>query len=114
MPDVRKIMVAEDEDAPANGVVVQTPGPLPNWKVVVVPGFFQAVVRAVRTYLQAVVGLLGGSMTGVLPAPVPVGDFWAALMFAAGAALLPAMVSLLWNLSELLGQWDKTRPELRG
>jgi hypothetical protein len=58
-------------------------------------------IRALRTYIQTLVGLLSaagmGADGGVLPA-----DFMSCLLLSAQLALAPAVMSILHNVAELL------------
>jgi hypothetical protein len=95
-------------------------------------------VRVLRTYLQVVLGLLGGSAIGAgvasaylaaigqwflverAFAAVVSGDmprapvFFTILIIALSRAVGPAVICAIWNTAELLGELDKSRPGLRG
>jgi hypothetical protein len=117
MADMPKVLVTERADAPPDGTVVATPAGVPDFQVVVVPGLVRALVRSARTYIQVLIaGLVGVAVpaAGMLPDPLPPMDAGTKIVAVAGAALLPAFVSLLWNVAELLAKLDESAPELRG
>jgi hypothetical protein len=76
------------------------------------------LVRAVRTYLQALVGfLVVGFAAGLIPFvdnPIAATDFVHKLGGAASLAVAPAVISILQNAIELLGKLDVHNPRLRG
>lgn len=80
--------------------------------------FAQAVVRAIRTFLQGWVGFLLLALAGK-PALAAVGivvlpdDFLAALWSSAGLAMAPTVISLLQNLIEIFAKFDESFPKLR-
>lgn len=73
-------------------------------------------VRALRVYLQGLVGFLTANTTGATEAVtgIPVGDFGNQIIIAASLAVAPAVLSLLMNITELLARLDQTAPKLRG
>lgn len=96
-------------------IAAQVPDGQSELCVVVVSAARVVVTRGLRTYLQALLGFLGATAIGVIPTdPVAPPEAWQRLVFAAGLALWPAVISVLQNVLELLGRVDVTRPELRG
>lgn len=103
------VIVTKRSDDPSkpDSILIQTMSP-----------FAQVLVRAARTYLQALVGFLllalAGRSTleavGVVVAP---GDFVSALTTAAGLALAPTVIAFAQNLIEILGRLDEKFPKTR-
>ena len=88
--------------------------------VVTMPAWQIALVRCCRVYLQALLGFLTATGTGLAGAvatavgtPIPAMDFWHMLVFSASLAVAPATVSLIQNVIELLAKIDATNPGLR-
>jgi hypothetical protein len=74
------------------------------------------LVRALRVYLQTLIGLLGALGTGAaatVGVTLTVGDFWHLLVASASIAIAPAFMSILLNTVELLAKWDASNPQLR-
>ena len=82
-----------------------------NVDVVQLPWWQMIGVRALRVYLQSLVGLLGAAALGGLD--VPAADFADKLWVCAGLAIAPACISLLQNSLEILTKLDTSRPQLR-
>lgn len=80
---------------------------MPWWKIV--------GVRALRVYLQGLVGFLTANATGATTAVtgIPVGDFGQQIVTAASLAVAPAVFSLLTNAIELLARLDQRAPQFR-
>lgn len=114
--DAPKILATQREDTPRN-MVVETPEDVPNVRIIVMPALLRMVVRGSRVYLQSLIGLLLLTTTpiaGTLPEPMVPADALTKIVTAAGMALFPAFVSLLWNGLELLNKVDEKLPEWRG
>jgi hypothetical protein len=78
----------------------------------------QVLVRAARTYVQGLVGFLLMELAAKpvaegLGVVVPVGDFLALFVTAAGLAVAPTVVSLLQNAGEFLTSIDSLFPKAR-
>ena len=84
-------------------------------QVVAMPWYQIVGVRALRVYLQGLVGFLTANLTGATTAVtgVAVGDFGHQLTIAASLAVAPAVLSLLTNGIELLAKLDQSHPTLR-
>ena len=109
-----KVLVTERGELDRD-VMATTPPDTPNLRVVVMNGALRVLVRVVRVYLMSLIGFLGIAATGTLPTdPVAPLDAWQKIVLAAGLALYPAFVSLLWNALELLARVDEKAPEVRG
>ena len=66
------------------------------------------LVRALRTFLQTLLGTLTAGMMGVMPAQ----DFLHLLRVCASISVASGVVSLLQNTIELLGRLDQSHPTL--
>lgn len=74
------------------------------------------VVRALRVYLQTLVGLLtalGSGVAASVGVTLTAGDFWHLLAACSSIAVAPAVISAITNTVELLARWDASHPELR-
>lgn len=74
------------------------------------------VVRALRVYLQTLVGLLtalGSGVAASVGVTLTAGDFWHLLAACSSIAVAPAVISAITNTVELLAKWDASHPELR-
>jgi hypothetical protein len=93
-----------DHQAAGVSVVLMAP-----WQII--------LVRALRVYLQTLVGLLTALGTGAaatVGVSLSVGDFWHLLLASASIAVAPSVMSVLLNTIELLAKIDATNPQLRG
>ena len=125
MSTTEKVMVTapsgSDLPLPPSGLVTTPPG-MQDIRLVPMTKLRQIIVRTVRTYLQALLGMLtlkfGGAAIGVdaigtdpvIPQVAPY-EFFGAVVECIGYALAPAFFTLLWNSIELLSDYDdpKTR-----
>lgn len=117
-PATTAVMVTASATAPADGTVLATPGGLPDIVVQTMRPLAQVAVRALRTYVQGVVGFLllnlaASPVMAGLGVVVPPADFLAALKVAAGLALAPAAIAVLMNAGELLARLDESWPKAR-
>ena len=123
MSTTEKVMVtAPAHDGIPAETMVRTDPSLPDLKLVPLTKLRQIIIRTIRTYLQALLGLLalkfGGAAIGVdaigtdpvIPQVAPY-EFFGAVVECVGYALAPAFFTLLWNAVELFNDLDdpKTR-----
>ena len=97
---------------PTNLVTTDRPDTAQRATVRHLPWYVMILVRVVRVYLMTLLGLLGVGATGQLPATAAP-DFAHVLLAAALTAIGPAVVSAIWNATELLAQLDIRQPQLR-
>ena len=109
MPEETKTLVTErpqmTTEKQLNSVTIVALAP---WKI--------AGIRALRVYLQTLVGLLLATGTGAAAAvgvTMSAGDFGHDLLVCASISIAPAAISLLQNIIELLAKLDATNPGLR-
>lgn len=116
-----KVLVTKRDDSPPPAIL-NTPGDAPNVQIVEMPAWKQVIVRAVRAYLQNVLGYILGAGIGtsvafaadaVLPV-MPARDFLTILLAALSAAIGPTLVTIIQNALELTAGLDTSRPGLRG
>jgi len=102
--------------AVGESITFHTPGDNPNVRVVAVTIMSRVVIRAVKTYLQSLVGfLIAAGFTGAVApgsVPLPFQTFTDVLTSAAVAALVPAIMSALTNLTILFTRLDESSPSL--
>lgn len=108
MPEFKTVIAdrAADSAAKVDRTILVALAP---WKI--------AGIRALRVYLQSLVGFLlagGSGAAGAVGITMPVGDFGALLVSCASLAVAPAAISLIQNVIELLAKIDQTNPTLRG
>jgi hypothetical protein len=84
----------------------------PDVTVVTMPPWQMVGVRALRVYLQSVLGFITAGGVG-LDAGVLPNEFGALFFTAVQLALAPAVFSALTNTTELLTKLDISNPELR-
>lgn len=113
MPEPVTVIVAKSADIP-HGTIATTPGSLPNVIIKALNPVWIVLVRALRVYLQTLVGLLSAGATGMAGSVLPAGDFLHMIKVCAGLSLASAIMCALQNTLELLGNIDKHAPELRG
>lgn len=70
-------------------------------------------IRVAKTYVQSLIGFLAASGLGLAPSVLPSGDFVHLMAKAAGLAVAPAVMSLLYNLSTLLTDLGDKFPVLK-
>lgn len=88
--------------------IVTAPGQ-PNIELKVIRPLTMIGVRAFRTFLQTMLGVItAGPATGLIPAK----DFNHLLITAASLSVGAAVISLIQNAVELLGKFDQTHPTL--
>lgn len=86
-------------------------------QIVAMPAWQIIGVRALRVYVQSLLGFLTATSTGLAGAVgvhIDAGDFLRQVTVAASLAVAPAFFSLLQNTAELLASIDTSRPTLRG
>ncbi len=103
-PEIVKTVIT---DRPRSAVVFEAMSPLA-----------QIVVRAARTYIQALVGFLGVAVMGKpvldqVGVTIPAGDFLELLKACSSLAVAPTILSLLMNTGEFLTALDAKFPKLR-
>ncbi len=111
---INTVVVRRDQGVEPS--VAKTAAAMPDIAVRVMSPVAVVLVRALRVYLQTLVGLLGtGAIaSGMVPPDLlPAGDFAHALRVAAGMSLGPAFVCAAQNTIELLGRLDERLPQLR-
>lgn len=82
--------------------------------VVTMPAWQMVLVRAARTYIQALLGFLTASQSGLAAAVgIPIGEFGNQFYVAATLAVAPTVIAFLMNLGEILSDLDVNRPRLR-
>lgn len=111
--NVVKTIVTKREDTVPASVTATTPTRTPaNVRVVAMTAVAQILVRAIRTYIMSLSGLLTaggiGADRGVLP-----DAFGPLLWTCAGMALAPTVMSVLGNAAELMMRLDESLPQLR-
>lgn len=109
-------IVTQRGTSPDATVTAVTPSDQPNVTVQPITIAKRITIRAVKTYLQSLVGfLLTAGFTGsVAPnvAPVPLQTFTDVALTAAVAALVPAAMSALTNLLILFTRLDESNPSV--
>lgn len=110
--DVKTIVTRRDDTVP-HSVMAKTPASTPaNVQVIAMSAIAQTLIRALRTYVMSLSGLLlaggVGADRGVLPS-----EFGPLLWTCAGMALAPTMMSFLANFGELLLKLDESFPQMR-
>jgi hypothetical protein len=112
------VLVTERDTSPPDKTVVVTPPALPNVLIRTMTPIAQVLVRALRTFLQSLVGFLivvmaGRTIIDNVGVMIPATDFLAALKIAASLALAPTVISFIQNLVELLARVDESFPKAR-
>lgn len=95
-----------------NGQVLQTASGLPNFVVKGVQPLVMILVRAVRVFLQTLIGLVTTGLAS--PTALPAKDFAHLLLLCASLSLAPAVICIIQNAIELLGKIDQSHPTLAG
>jgi hypothetical protein len=110
--EVVKTIVTKRDDSIPTTVEARTPQAMPNVTVIPMTALKQTLVRAARTYVMSLSGLLLaggiGADQGVLP-----NEFGLLLWTCAGMALAPTVMSILANAAELLARIDEQFPQMR-
>jgi hypothetical protein len=90
------------------GTIITAEGQ-PNIKVQVLQPLTIIAVRAMRVFLQTLLGVLtAGPVTGLIPAK----DFNHLLVTGASVAVGATVICILQNAVELLGRYDQSHPTL--
>jgi hypothetical protein len=126
--NVTQVVVTDRPKAPPDRKILETPPGDNDVQVIVMGWAKQAMIRTLRTYLQAVVGNLsnigiGGAVAitalanltpeqqAALKQVYSALEFYQVLLIAASTAVAPAVVSFLQNAIEILAKLDS--PETR-
>lgn len=105
-------VVTKREEAVDRNVVALTPDDVPDVKVVAMSMTRIMFVRALRTYLTALTGILSAGGIGLDQGALP-NEFGPLLLSALQMSLGPAVMSLLLNGTELLTKVDQSWPQVR-
>ena len=115
-PELPTILVTSREGAPEDESVLKTPAGEANLKVVSMPWWHQALVRAGRTWAQGVGANIVTAGTAIAAVKAMGIDFpasWPAIAVTVAAILVEplraASASLIWNGLELTAQWDTSK-----
>lgn len=92
---------------------IATPDHLPNMIIQYVSPLVQIVVRAAKTYLNVLTGLLAAGAAGTMPQVLPSGDFFHLLAKCSGLAIAPAVMSVIINAGVLMSKLDQKFPTLQ-
>lgn len=84
----------------------------PDVTVIAMAPWRMVGIRALRVYLQTVIGLLTAGGVGLDQGILP-NEFSDLILTAVKLALAPAVMSALTNTAELLTKLDVTHPQLR-
>lgn len=114
MSELPKVVVTRSEETPAD-TIARTPQGTDDLRVIAMSAAQRVIVRAVRVYLFALLGLLGADAISTVAATggLPLHEAGAKLWSAAQYAVYPTVVGVLWNVYELFNKWDQSHPELR-
>lgn len=105
----QKVVVTSGPAAPTDNAVIATPPGKQDIQVVVMGWLRQALIRTLRTYLQAFVGFIVAGGTGAASAvgiDIPARDFLQLCVSAGSIALAPAVIAFIQNAIELLTALD--------
>lgn len=89
-----------------------TPVGQPNIIIKVVQPLLLVLVRALRVFLQTLLGLVTAGLAA--PKALPAQDFLHLLLLCSSLALAPAAVCVIQNMIELLTKLDQAYPTLAG
>lgn len=106
-----KTGIVKREDIPDQMLARTTGVKQPDVIVVGMSIAWVIFIRALRTYLMSVNGVLTAKWTGLLP--LPIDEFSALLLVAIKASVAPMAISIIWNSIELLNKVDTKWPEWR-
>ncbi len=84
------------------GQLLSTPEGHADIVITVITPLAAILVRAAKSYVQTLVGLLAAGGLGMASQTLPPGDFWHMLRACAGLSLASGVMSLLTNVSVLL------------
>lgn len=122
--DETKIVVTDRPSAPEDKSVLVTPPSIPDVKVVSIPAWKLALIRAARTYGMGVAATwpllgTGGPQAAArqtlqwLEFPTVERQVYLILVALFVMPLGTALASFGWNVLEYFKQWDKKFPEMR-
>lgn len=94
--------VAISADALPHFQTLDTPLGQPSVVVKVITPIVAIVIRALKAYLQTLLGLLAAGGLGIASETLPAGDFVHTLKVCAGLSIASGVMSLLTNVSVLL------------
>ena len=112
MTDGTPLIVTIAGNRAAEAGTLVTPAGLPNIEVRVVRPIKIILVRAVRVFLQTLLGLVTAGLTK--PSMLGAKDFFHLLIMCARLSLAPAVVCIIQNIIELMAEFDQTHPTLAG
>lgn len=95
------------------GQTLETPFGRPDVLVKVVTPIAAILVRAAKTYMQTLLGLLSAAGLGMASSTLPPGDFLHTLKICAGLSIGSGVMSLLTNITLLLTALGDRFPTLK-
>lgn len=113
-PQVVTVIDRGATSTPTDQSIAVTPGKASNLKVNIVTPLTNILVRAARTFLQTMLGLMMASMTGAASTILPPGDFGHLAYVCAGLSIASTGICVIQNIIELLARLDQSSPTLRG
>ncbi len=104
MPDIptQATAIVISGAAREGGQMLSTPAGFADIPISVVTPLFAILVRAAKSYVQTLVGLLAAGGLGLASNTLPAGDFMHTLRVCAGLSVASGVMSLLTNISVLL------------
>lgn len=107
------VVVTQRSDTVSAPTVISTPAGLPDMILVPLTITRRLVIRAIKTYLSSLLGVLGYGVASTL-VPLPLGEFTTNLATAASLAVAPTVMNVLINLLILFTKLDESHPEVMG
>lgn len=109
----RTKVVVTDRDIKSNSVA-ETRAGLPDILLIPMGYTKRIVIRAAKTYVSSILGVLGYGVTSSLVPGLPYNEFTTNLLNASLMAVGPTVINILINLLILLTQLDESVPETMG
>jgi hypothetical protein len=110
--DTINTVVTKRDGEIEHSTAANTPGDQPNARLIPMQPFKIVLIRAARTYLNVVIGLLTAAGVGADGGMMP-NDFGPLMLSVLQLGLAPAVMSIIMNSSELLTKIDVNFPQLR-
>lgn len=90
--------------------VILTPAGQPNVYLKVIEPVTIVGVRALRTFLQTLLGLLTAGL--ISPTTLGASDFGHLLLTCASLSVAPAVICIIQNVIELMAKFDQSHPTM--
>lgn len=110
MTDINVPTIVTVSSSRSRGGEIETGPDVPNIYIKVMAPITIIGVRALRVFLQSLIGLVTAGLAA--PTALPTSDFLHLLTLCASLSVAPTVISIVQNVIELLAAFDQSHPQL--